>query len=80
MTDGDPGMAAWFRDSHAYAVFPDVGKAGFGIGAARGDGIAYLGGAPVGKTQLSAVRIGLLRRFEAGLIPRPRHQCSFQAK
>ena len=24
-----------------------VGKAGFGIGAARGDGIAYVGGAPV---------------------------------
>ena len=59
MTDGDSGMAAWFRDAHAYAVFPDVGKAGFGIGAARGDGIAYVGGAPVGKTQLSAVSIGL---------------------
>jgi len=59
MTEGDSGMAAWFRDSHAYAVFPDVGKAGFGIGATRGDGIAYVGGTPVGKTRLSAVSIGL---------------------
>ena len=23
MTDGDAGMAAWFRDAHAYAVFPN---------------------------------------------------------
>ncbi len=58
MTEEDPGMAAWFRDSHAYAVYPDVGKAGFGLGATRGDGIAYVGGAPVGETQLSAVSVG----------------------
>ena len=58
MTDGDPGLAAWFRDSHAYAVYPNVGKAGFGIGGTRGDGIAYVGGAPVGKTRLSAVSVG----------------------
>ena len=59
MTEGDSGMAEWFSNSHAYAVFPDVGKAGFGIGATRGDGIAYLGGVPVGKTQLTAVSVGL---------------------
>ena len=59
MTEGDPGMAAWFSDSFAYAVFPNVGRAGFGIGGTRGDGIAYVGGAPVGETQLSAVSIGL---------------------
>ena len=59
MTDGDAGMAAWFRDAHAYAVFPNVGKAGFGIGGTKGDGSAYVGGAPVGKTELSAVSIGL---------------------
>ncbi len=59
MTDGDPGMTAWFREAHAYAVYPDVGKVGFGIGATRGDGIAYVGGAPVGKTQLTAVSVGL---------------------
>ncbi len=59
MTDGDPGMAAWFREAHAYAVYPNVGKAGFGIGATRGDGIAYVGGAPVGETRLTAVSVGL---------------------
>ncbi len=59
MTEGDPGMAEWFSSAYAYAVFPDVGKAGFGIGGTRGDGIAYVGGTPVGKTRLSAVSIGL---------------------
>ena len=59
MTEADPGMAEWFSSAYAYAVFPDVGKAGFGIGATRGDGIAYVGGTPVGKTRLSAVSIGL---------------------
>ena len=59
MTEGDAGMAEWFSSSHAYAVFPDVGKVGFGIGATRGDGIAYVGGAPVGKTRLTAVSVGL---------------------
>jgi lipid-binding SYLF domain-containing protein len=59
MTERDPGMQEWFNTSHAYAVFPNVGKAGFGIGGARGNGIAYVGGTPVGKTKLSAVTIGL---------------------
>ncbi len=59
MTEQDPGLQEWFTSSHAYTVFPNVGKAGFGIGGARGNGIAYVGGAPVGKTQLSAVTIGL---------------------
>lgn len=58
MTEGDAGMAEWFSSSHAYAVYPNVGKAGFGIGATRGDGIAFVGGAPVGKTRLSAVSVG----------------------
>jgi lipid-binding SYLF domain-containing protein len=59
MTEGDSGIAEWFSSSHAYAVYPNVGKAGFGIGGTRGDGIAYVGGVPVGKTRLSAVSIGL---------------------
>ena len=44
MTDGDPGMAAWFSSSYAYAVFPDVGRAGFVVGGTRGDGIAFTAG------------------------------------
>ena len=58
MVAGDAGMAEWFSSSHAYAVFPSVGKAGLGIGGARGDGIAFVGGSPAGKTKLSAVSIG----------------------
>ena len=59
MTEQDPGIQEWFNTSHAYAVFPNVGKAGFGIGGAHGNGIAYVGNAPIGKTELSAVTIGL---------------------
>lgn len=58
MAEGGSGMAEWFSGSYAYAVYPNVGKAGFGIGGTRGDGIAYVGGVPVGKTRLSAVSIG----------------------
>ena len=58
MVEGDAGMAEWFSDSYAYAVFPSVGKAGFGIGGAHGGGIAFVGGTPAGKTELSALSIG----------------------
>ena len=36
--EGDPGMQAWFAEAYGYVVFPSVGKAGFGIGGARGHG------------------------------------------
>jgi len=39
--EGDPGMQAWFREAYAYAVFPSVGKGGFGIGGAHGKGLVY---------------------------------------
>ena len=58
MVEGDAGMAEWFSSSYAYAVFPSVGKAAMGIGGSHGGGIAFVGGAPAGKTELSAVSIG----------------------
>src|SRR5262249_9655575 len=33
--------SAFFSNSHAYAVFPTIGKAGLGIGGAHGDGRVY---------------------------------------
>ncbi len=59
MTAKDPGMAQWFSDAYAYAVFPNVGKGGIGIGGAHGNGIVYRGGQPVGKSELKQVTIGL---------------------
>jgi len=58
MTDKDSGMVQWFKESYGYAVFPNVGKAGLGIGGAHGNGIVYRAGDPVGKTELTQVTVG----------------------
>jgi len=55
---GDPGMQAWFREAHGYAVFPSVGKGGIGIGGARGKGLVYERGTLIGKTTLTAITVG----------------------
>jgi lipid-binding SYLF domain-containing protein len=59
MIEKDPGMADWFSSAYAYAVFPNVGKGGIGIGGAHGNGIVYRGGTPVGKSELKQVTVGL---------------------
>jgi lipid-binding SYLF domain-containing protein len=48
----------FFGHSYGYAVFPTVGKAGIGIGGARGEGRVYRGGAYVGDTTLTQLSIG----------------------
>jgi lipid-binding SYLF domain-containing protein len=55
---GDPGMQAWFREAHGYAVFPTVGKGAVGIGGAHGKGLVYERGVLIGKTSLTAVTFG----------------------
>jgi lipid-binding SYLF domain-containing protein len=50
--------AHYFRDSYGYAVFPTIGKGGFGVGAAHGDGRVYKHGAYVGKTSMTQVSFG----------------------
>ena len=53
----DPEVEKFFSRAYAYAVFPTVGKGGFGIGAAHGNGQVYKGGKVTGKAsviQLSA--------------------------
>ncbi|MGD9388111.1 MAG: YSC84-related protein [Gammaproteobacteria bacterium] len=55
----DAGESAqFFNKSYGYAVFPTVGKAGIGIGGARGEGRVYAGGAYVGDTTLTQLSIG----------------------
>jgi lipid-binding SYLF domain-containing protein len=56
--EGDPGMQAWFKEAHGYAVFPSVAKGAIGIGGARGKGLVYEGGELVGKVTLTAVTVG----------------------
>jgi lipid-binding SYLF domain-containing protein len=62
LQEADPGIASYFSSSAGYAVFPGVGKAGFGIGGARGSGLVFRGGSVIGKVTLSQVSIG----FQAG--------------
>ena len=51
--------AQMFNRSYGYAVFPTVGKAGLGIGGARGEGRVYRGGTYIGDTVLTQLTIGL---------------------
>ena len=49
----DPSLQRFFESAHAYAVFPTVGKGGFGIGGAYGSGIGFRAGEAIGETQLT---------------------------
>ncbi len=51
--------AAFFGTSYAYAVFPTIGKGGFIVGAAHGDGRVYQQGQYIGDTAMTQVSVGL---------------------
>ena len=55
----DPGVEKFFDKSAGYVVIPTVGKGGLGIGGARGKGILYENGVPIGIVTLTQVTIGL---------------------
>jgi lipid-binding SYLF domain-containing protein len=49
-----------FKNSaYGYAIFPTIGKGGFGIGAAHGDGSVYRGNTKTGNASMTQVSIGL---------------------
>lgn len=58
----NPIAAEFFAKSYGCAVFPTIGKGGFGIGYAHGKGQVYKGGAVTGKTSMHQASIG----FQAG--------------
>lgn len=58
----DPLMKGLFEKASGYAIFPNVGKAGFGIGGAAGNGVVYENNTLVGMAKLSQLSIG----FQAG--------------
>ncbi len=58
LQDDDPGMNKFFESSVGYAVFPNVGKGGIGIGGAYGKGLVIKNDKVIGKTSLSQVTIG----------------------
>ena len=54
--------AAFFGNSYGYAVFPTIGKGGFVVGGAHGNGRVYAHGHYVGNTSVTQVSVG----FQAG--------------
>ncbi len=54
----DPSIQRFFDAASGYVVIPTVGKAGFGLGGARGKGILYENGAPTAVVTLSQLSFG----------------------
>ncbi|AAP99680.1 MULTISPECIES: lipid-binding SYLF domain-containing protein [Prochlorococcus] len=53
-----PFLKPYFKKARGYAVFPNVGKGGIGIGGARGKGEVFENGNVIGSTTLTQVSIG----------------------
>ena len=51
-------LKTYFKKARGYAVFPNVGKGGIGIGGARGKGEVFEKGKVIGSTSLTHVSIG----------------------
>ena len=58
----DALMEGLFENAFGYVIFPNVGKGGFGIGDAAGNGVVYEHGKIIGMAKLSQLSIG----FQAG--------------
>jgi len=55
----DPTMSdSFFKSAKGWAVFPDVGKGGIGVGGAYGKGVLFEGGSVVGYCDLAQGSIG----------------------
>ncbi|WP_340202114.1 lipid-binding SYLF domain-containing protein [Ascidiimonas sp. W6] len=54
-----PDLEEFFEDSAGYVIFPNVGKGGFIIGGASGNGILYENKVAVGAANLKKLNIGL---------------------
>ncbi|MBO0321218.1 lipid-binding SYLF domain-containing protein [Muricauda sp. CAU 1633] len=59
LLDTDSGLENFFDNSAGYVIFPNVGKGGFIIGGASGNGVVYEGGGAVGMADLKKLNIGL---------------------
>ena len=54
-----PGIEGFARGSYGYAMFPEIGKGGVGLGGAYGRGVVYAGGQHVGYADLSQATVGV---------------------
>ena len=51
-------LKPYFKEAKGYAVFPNVAKAGFGIGGARGKGEVFEDGKVIGSATLTQLTVG----------------------
>ena len=51
-------LQPYFKEAKGYAVFHNIGKAGFGIGGARGSGEVFEDGEVIGSTTLTQLTFG----------------------
>src|SRR5262245_27238429 len=58
MRTADPALGAVVQRAYGYALFPDVGKAGLGVGGAYGRGVVYERGQHIGYADLTQGTIG----------------------
>jgi lipid-binding SYLF domain-containing protein len=58
MRTADPALGALVQRGHGYALFPDVGKAGLGVGGAYGRGVVYERGQHIGYADLTQGTVG----------------------
>ena len=54
----DAKMSGLFGKAYGYVVFPNIGKAGIGIGGATGNGVAYERGKMSGMARMTQLSIG----------------------
>ena len=54
-----PVASKFHKSAYGYAVFPTIGKGGFGIGGAHGSGRVYVGGKKTGDTSMTQISFGL---------------------
>lgn len=54
----DPSLQRFFDQAYGYAIYPSIGKGGFWIGGAHGDGAVYQQGRLVGVTSITQVTFG----------------------
>ncbi|WP_228236426.1 hypothetical protein [Allomuricauda sp. M10] len=59
LLETDSGLERFFDKSAGYVIFPNVGKGGFIIGGAAGNGVVYENGNAIGMADLKKLNIGL---------------------
>ncbi len=55
----DPLLKNIFNKAYGYVIFPNIGKGGFGVGGATGNGAVYEGGKLIGMAKMTQLTLGL---------------------